>query len=43
MTLFLLLMAIGAVIVLVGFLGCCGAIRENTCLLATVSIIFFEK
>ncbi|RWS29573.1 CD81 antigen-like protein, partial [Leptotrombidium deliense] len=27
------LMALGAIMTLVGFLGCCGAIRESTCLL----------
>ncbi|KAM9705422.1 tetraspanin-8-like [Menidia menidia] len=32
-----LMIAIGAIIMLLGFLGCCGAIRENRCLL----LIFF--
>ena len=37
LTPFLILMALGAVMTLVGFLGCCGAIRESTCVLGTVS------
>lgn len=37
MTPFLLLMALGAIMTLVGFLGCCGAVRESTCILGTVS------
>ncbi|TDG96501.1 hypothetical protein EPR50_G00229330 [Perca flavescens] len=32
-----LLIAIGAIIMVLGFLGCCGAIRENRCLL----LLFF--
>uniref|UniRef100_A0A8C2XQP7 Tetraspanin n=1 Tax=Cyclopterus lumpus TaxID=8103 RepID=A0A8C2XQP7_CYCLU len=32
-----LMIAIGVIIMLLGFLGCCGAIRENRCLL----LIFF--
>lgn len=39
MTLFLLLMALGAVMSLVGFIGCCGAIRESTCVLATYFLL----
>ncbi|XP_039880536.1 tetraspanin 34 [Simochromis diagramma] len=39
-----LLIAVGAVLLLIGFLGCCGAIRENKCMLLTffsiVLIIF---
>ena len=38
LTPFLILMALGAVMTLVGFLGCCGAIRESTCVLGTVRI-----
>jgi CD9 antigen len=32
---------IGAVIMVVGFLGCCGAIRESQCLLATFFVFLF--
>ncbi len=32
-----LCIAAGAIVLLVGFLGCCGAIMENQCLLLTVS------
>ena len=31
------IIAIGAFIALVGFLGCCGAMKESQCMLATVS------
>lgn len=41
LTPFLILMALGAVMTLVGFLGCCGAIRESTCVLGTVSLPLF--
>jgi hypothetical protein len=32
------LIVCGVVILILGFLGCCGAIRESRCLLGTVSI-----
>lgn len=32
-----LLIAIGALLVLIGFLGCCGASKENKCMLLLVS------
>ena len=32
-----ILIAIGVVVMIVGFLGCCGSIRESQCMLATVS------
>ena len=32
-----ILIGAGAFVTLVGFLGCCGAIRENRCMLGTVS------
>lgn len=32
-----LLMAVGAVLLVIGFLGCCGAVRESRCMLLTVS------
>ncbi|XP_074599757.1 CD63 antigen-like [Brevipalpus obovatus] len=32
---FFVIMALGAIMTLVGFLGCCGAIRESSCLLGT--------
>jgi Tetraspanin family len=31
-----IVIAIGAVVMVLGFLGCCGAIRESQCMLATV-------
>ena len=36
-TLAYVLMAIGIVIMVIGFLGCCGAIRESQCMLGAVS------
>lgn len=33
------LIAVGAVLVVIGFLGCCGAIRESRCMLLTVSCL----
>lgn len=32
------MIAIGVIIMVLGFLGCCGAIRENRCLLLLVRI-----
>ena len=32
-----ILMAIGCLVMIVGFLGCCGAIRESQCILSLVS------
>ncbi|XP_070683629.1 tetraspanin 34a [Pempheris klunzingeri] len=34
-----LLMAVGAVLLVIGFLGCCGAVRESRCMLLTFFII----
>uniref|UniRef100_A0A3B4BJD3 TSN18 protein n=1 Tax=Periophthalmus magnuspinnatus TaxID=409849 RepID=A0A3B4BJD3_9GOBI len=31
------LIAVGAVLLVIGFLGCCGAVRESRCMLLTVS------
>nr|XP_020452757.1 tetraspanin-1-like [Monopterus albus] len=39
-----LLMAVGGVLLIIGFLGCCGAIRENRCMLLmffTIVLIIF--
>lgn len=36
-----LLIAAGAVLLVIGFLGCCGAIRESKCMLLTVRKILF--
>lgn len=36
-----ILIAAGALMMVVGFLGCCGAIRESPCMLGLVSKIFF--
>lgn len=36
----ILLIAIGAFIFITAFFGCCGAIRESTCMLTTVSLPF---
>lgn len=33
-----LLIAVGSVLLLLGFLGCCGAIRESKCMLLLVSL-----
>lgn len=33
------LMAVGAVMFIMGFLGCCGAFQESQCMLATVSCL----
>lgn len=32
-----ILMAIGAIVFIIAFLGCCGAIKENSCMVLTVS------
>lgn len=34
---FFLFMLVGIVMTFVGFIGCCGAIKESICLIATVS------
>lgn len=31
-----LLIALGSVLLIIGFLGCCGAVRESRCMLLTV-------
>ena len=31
----------GAIILVVGFLGCCGAFLENQCMLIGVSVLYF--
>lgn len=31
------LIAVGAVLLIIGFLGCCGAVKESRCMLLTVS------
>lgn len=36
-----ILIAVGAIIMVIGFLGCCGAIRESQCMLATFFIFLF--
>ena len=35
-----LLLIAGCIVFFIGFFGCIGALRENTCLLAIVSIYF---
>ncbi|CAG5128280.1 unnamed protein product, partial [Candidula unifasciata] len=40
-TLAYVLMAIGFLIMLIGFLGCCGAVRESQCMLATFFLLLF--
>jgi hypothetical protein len=34
-----ILLAVGLLMSLLGFLGCCGALRESSCLLVTVSLL----
>jgi tetraspanin-18 len=34
-----IILALGGLLFLLGFLGCCGAIRENKCLLLFVSLV----
>jgi hypothetical protein len=34
-----IVIAIGSVVMVLGFLGCCGAIRESQCMLATVGCV----
>ena len=33
-----LLIAVGAIVFIVSFFGCCGAVKENHCMILTVSI-----
>jgi len=40
---FLVFILIGCLIAVLGFFGCCGAIRENYCMTMTVSDIFLIK
>lgn len=35
-----ILIAAGALMMVVGFLGCCGAIKESPCMLGLVSVFF---
>ncbi|CAG5134682.1 unnamed protein product [Candidula unifasciata] len=35
------LMAIGCLIMIIGFLGCCGAVRESQCMLASFFVLLF--
>lgn len=37
-----LLIGVGAVLLVIGFLGCCGAIRESRCMLMTVGEVDFH-
>lgn len=34
-----LLIAVGSVLLLLGFLGCCGAVQESRCMLLTVGLL----
>ncbi|PVD34144.1 hypothetical protein C0Q70_05407 [Pomacea canaliculata] len=40
-TLAYILMAIGIIIMVIGFLGCCGAIRESQCMLGAFFLLLF--
>lgn len=33
-----LLIAVGAIVLIVSFFGCCGAVKENHCMILTVSV-----
>jgi CD63 antigen len=33
-----LLIAVGAIVLIVSFCGCCGAVKENHCMILTVSV-----
>lgn len=37
-TLPIIVLIAGLIIVIIGFLGCCGAMKEDSCMLKTVSI-----
>ena len=39
LTPFVVLLILGAIMTIVGFLGCCGALKESRCLLSLVSFI----
>lgn len=36
----MLFIIVGVVIFLVAFFGCCGAVRENSCMMLTVRLLF---
>lgn len=38
-----ILMAIGAIVFIIAFLGCCGAIKESSCMVLTVSAFLTNK
>lgn len=37
-----LLIAIGAIIFIIAFFGCCGAVKENFCMTVTVLMLLYE-
>lgn len=40
---FVVLLALGAIMTMVGFLGCCGAVRESRCFLGLVIKLLIES
>lgn len=37
------LIGVGAALVIIGFLGCCGAVKESRCMLLTVSFLGLDQ
>lgn len=39
----IVLIVVGVVVFIIAFFGCCGAVRENHCMVITVSSFCFQK